>query len=399
MAETLEAVEILGLLRDGRPRTKTELAKLLGKARSTVSLRLADLQATGLVEELAAPAATRGRPSALYALATSGKLIGAAELASADCLVAITDLAGRVLAQESYAVDPADGPVPVLDRITATLATLLAGLGRSPGDLVGVGLGVPGPVDPATGQTLSPMILPGWDQFDIVGHIQAAFPGPVVVDNDVNVMAVGEWVTQYPDESDLILVKVNTGLGAGIVAGGRLIRGARGGGGDIGHIQVDAASDRLCRCGQTGCLEALASGAGIARTLSDQGVAATSAWDVVHLVRGGDATASRVVREAGRAIGAVLAALVCALNPKYVILGGEIAHVGEPLLAGIREVVYARSQPAATSDLQIVTAHNLELASIIGASRLVQNHLFGVPTAPVRYVEPTQDSAGPRPAQ
>jgi len=243
------------------------------------------------------------------------------------------------------------------------------------------------------------MILPGWDQFDIVGHIQAAFPGPVVVDNDVNVMAVGEWVTQYPDESDLILVKVNTGLGAGIVAGGRLIRGARGGGGDIGHIQVDAASDRLCRCGQTGCLEALASGAGIARTLSDQGVAATSAWDVVHLVRGGDATASRVVREAGRAIGAVLAALVCALNPKYVILGGEIAHVGEPLLAGIREVVYARSQPAATSDLQIVTAHNLELASIIGASRLVQNHLFGVPTAPVRYVEPTQDSAGPRPAQ
>lgn len=380
--------DILGLLRDGRPRTKSEIAELTGRVRSTVSLRLAELIASGLVVELGADGAGRGRPSARYALATQSRVIGAVEVGARHALVALTDLAGRVVAKTRLQLDVRHGPGPVLDRVVQELTDLLTSTGREHDAVVGVGIGVPGPVDPDRGTLSKPPLMPGWDGYDIATHLQATFPGPVVVDNDVNVFAVGEWVAAWPDENDLLAVKVATGIGAGVVAAGRLVKGAQGAGGDIGHVQVPEAAGRLCACGQLGCLEAWAAGPGIARTLTEAGHdGPQEAADVVALVHRGDPAAMQATRDAGRAIGSVLSVLVSALNPSVIVLGGELADAGEPLLAGVREVIYARVQPLASKVLRILVSSDPDANTITGAARLVQNHLFGLPERPVVYYD------------
>lgn len=378
MSEPTDAADVLAILRDGTPRTKTELAEATARARSTVSARLAELVEAGLVVQLDRTVSTKGRPSTLYALGTDRRVIAAVELGARHGIIALTDLAGAVLTHEYVALEIAAGPVTVLDDVTDRLTQQLEQLGRPAADVIGVGIALPGPVEHETGMPVSPPIMPGWDRFDVISYLRRSFDVPVVVDNDVNVMAIGEWAMVWPDERDLLMVKVATGIGAGVIADGHLVRGAQGAGGDIGHIQLDGTSDRLCRCGQVGCLEAVASGTGIAQTLREQGVEARDGRDVVALVRAGDMAATRAVREAGRAIGQVLAGCICVLNPALIVLGGEIVQVGEPLLAGVREVIYRRSQPLATKQLQVVAAQNIELAGAIGASRLVQDLVFGL---------------------
>lgn len=378
MAGVPQAMGVLAILRDGIPRTKSELAASTGQARSTVSARLEELLGSGLVVQLGETTPTKGRPSTLFALGTDARVVAAVELGAKHGLVAVTNLAGTMLSHAGLALDISDGPVIVLDLVMERLNGMLTSLGRPTSEVVGIGIGLPGPVEHETGLPISPPIMPGWDRFDVIGHIRKSFPVPVLVDNDVNVMAIGEWVSAWPEEEDLLMVKVATGVGAGVIAGGHLIRGTRGAGGDIGHIQVEAAGDRMCRCGQTGCLEAFASGRGLAQTLAAEGIDATDGSDVISLVRAGDLTATRAVREAGRAIGQVLAGCICVLNPALIVVGGEIAQAGEPLLAGIREIVYQRSQPLATKQLRIVPGENGTLASVIGASRLVQDLVLGL---------------------
>jgi glucokinase len=368
---------LLSVLRDGVARTRSELAASTGLARSTVSVRLARLVADGLVVELDRSASTRGRPSALYALGIERRLIGSIVLGVTHADVALTDLSGDVLSRRPSSLDIADGPLAVLDRVTSTLADLVTERGRSHDDVLGIGIGLPGPVEFATGRPISPPIMPGWDQFDIAGHLRRRFDVPVVADNDVNVMALGERTIGAVEDTDFVVVKVATGIGAGVVAGGTLVRGGDGAAGDIGHIRVDTGHDRPCRCGQVGCCETIASGVGIAATLRQMGIPAFSTADVVGLVRGGHLDAIRVVREAGRVIGAALVACICVLNPSRIIVGGELAEAGEPLLAGIREVIYQRSQPFASDRLQVAPTAHGELAGVIGASRLVQDLLFG----------------------
>lgn len=373
--------DVVSVLRDGLPRTKTELAKLTGHARSTISTRLAELVARGLVIQLEETTPTKGRPSAAYALDMQGRLIGAFDFGAHHGVFAVTDLAGKVLAHRAELLDIADGPVKVLALATGALEALVDGLGRSAADLVGIGIGLPGPVEHETGLPISPPIMPGWDRFDIKTYVRQTFDVPVVVDNDVNVMAIGEMIGSHADQEDILVVKVATGVGAGIIAGGHLVRGADGAAGDLGHVQVEAGQGRLCRCGQFGCCEAVASGAGVAQTLTQLGIPAAGAMDVVRLVRGGHLEATRVVREAGRIIGQVLAGCICLLNPAFIIIGGEMAQVGEPLLAGVREMVYQRSQPLATKHLRIVTATNDQFAGVVGASRLIQDLIFGMSEA------------------
>ncbi|GIG26567.1 sugar kinase [Cellulomonas denverensis] len=386
--DAMPSSDILSVLRDGRPRTKTEIAELTGRVRSTVSLRLAELIEDGLVTELPASGGLgRGRPSARFAMATQSRVIGAVELGARHALVAMTDLTGVVLRQERLRLDVRRGPVEVLDLIVRALGDQLDAIGRPAGSVVGIGLGVPGPVDPRTSTLTAPPLMPGWDSYDIAGHLRSTFPVPVIVDNDVNVMAVGEWVTRWPDEQDLLVVKVATGIGAGVIAAGRLVQGARGAGGDIGHIPVEAAGERPCGCAQVGCLETFASGRGIAMTLREQGVDVTEAVEVVALVHEGDPAAMRAARDAGGEIGRVLSVLVAGLNPAAIVLGGDVAEAGQPLLAGVREAIYARAQPIATNAVEIVISADPEGSTITGAARLVQNYLFGLPERPVVYYQ------------
>ena len=367
----------LQLLRDGRPRTRAELAHISGQARSTVAMRVDQLLSSGLVAPTGEAASTGGRPPATFAFNPSARVVVAVDLGATHARVAVTDLAATVLAEHLEVISIGDGPGPVLSRVTAVAAGLLERSNRSRHEVVGIGIGLPGPVDHDTGRPTNPPIMPGWDGADVTAQLrQHLGEVPVLVDNDVNIMALGEHATAFRDVDHLLFVKVATGIGAGIISDGSIRRGAHGAAGDLGHVQVPGGSDVVCRCGNTGCLEALASGRAIAAELTAAGIAASSSADVVALVRAGDLTATAAVREAGRALGGVLAACVSMLNPSVIVVGGAVAEAGEHLLAGTREVVYRRSLPLATQHLRILTSRTGGRAGIIGASTLAIEHVL-----------------------
>jgi predicted NBD/HSP70 family sugar kinase len=213
--------------------------------------------------------------------------------------------------------------------------------------------------------------MPGWDGFDVPGRLTAELGAPTLVDNDVNVMALGEHFAHWPGTAHLMLVKVATGIGSGIISDGELRRGAQGAAGDLGHVAVPGGGDVPCRCGNTGCLEAIASGAALAAALRARGHATATSRDVVALARGGSVEAVQLVRAAGRDIGEVLSTAVSLLNPSVIVIGGALAAAGEHLLAGVREVVYRRSLPLATQHLRIVPSRSGERAGVIGAAVMV----------------------------
>lgn len=370
------ASDVFQLLRDGTPRTRAELAQLTGLARSTVASRVDALMKLGLVAPYGGAVSTGGRPPSLFALNPGARVVAGADIGATHMLVALTDLSGAVLAEEQEAMSIAEGPEQVLAWLAGAVGRLLQRAGRTAGELAAIGIGLPGPVEHDTGRPRNPPIMPGWDRFDVPGWMRQHFDVPVLVDNDVNIMALGEQAAGWAGTADLMFVKVATGIGAGIISGNQLQRGAQGTAGDLGHVQVPRGADVLCRCGNTGCLEALAGGAALAAVLARKGRRASTSQDVVDLVRGGDVEAVQAVRQAGRDIGDVLATCVNLVNPSVIIVGGSLVQAGEHLLAGIREVVYRRSLPLATEHLRIVPSVTGGRAGILGASALAVAHVL-----------------------
>jgi predicted NBD/HSP70 family sugar kinase len=214
------------------------------------------------------------------------------------------------------------------------------------------------------------------------------------VDNDVNMMAIGEQRTYWGDTEHLLLVKVDTGIGCGLVAEREIRRGARGAAGDIGHVRIAGHDDVVCSCGNTGCLEAVAGGRALAGRLAAAGRRASGSRDVVRLVRGGDALAARLVRDAGRRLGEVLASCVNLFNPTAVVIGGALAEAHEPLLAGVREVTIRRSLPLATRNLRIVPSRLGARAGVVGAALLVSDHVLAPAAVETALDRAARDGAG-----
>ena len=239
----------------------------------------------------------------------------------------------------------------------------------------GIGLGVPGPVAFDRGEPTNPPIMPGWDGFSIPGWFARRYGTPVLVDNDVNIMALGEHWTHWRDRGHLLFIKVGTGIGCGIVVEGHIHRGAKGAAGDIGHIRL-AEHEVICRCGNVGCLEAVSGGAALARRLSEEGIEAHTSRDVARLVKAGDAAATRLVREAGRNLGDVLAGCVNFFNPEVIVIGGDVGQASQQLLAGVREVIFRRSLPLATEELRVVPSRLGDRAGVIGAAIMVIEHVL-----------------------
>lgn len=368
--------EIFQILRDGHARTKAELATLTGLARSTVALRIDALLAADLLRPAGEAASTGGRPPARVAFNPRAGVVIAVDLGATHATVAVADLAGIILDARTRTIDIADGPEKLLDTILADSTELLETPTATGLPLLGVGIGVPGPVEHSTGRPTNPPIMPGWDRFDVPGYVQRTFDVPVLVDNDVNILALGEQATSWPHVDDLIFVKVSTGIGAGIIAGGQLQRGAQGSAGDMGHVQVPTGAGSTREPGDERDLEALASGSALAIALRADGHEAQSASDVVDLVRAGNAAAIEATRQAGRDVGEVLATVVNLLNPSIIVLGGSIARAGEHLLAGVREVVYRRSIPLATQHLAIVQSQAGDRAAVLGAAIMVAREVL-----------------------
>ncbi|MFS8096908.1 ROK family transcriptional regulator [Lentzea alba] len=385
---------VLRLLMDGRPRTRAEIVTATGLARSTVRARLDLLVAAGLVSDSGTGESTGGRPAGRFGFNPGAQHVLAAELGATHATVAVSDLGCRLLAVSQIDLDVADGPSVILPLLVATWRSLLADLAGV--EIAGVGIGLPGPVEHSTGRPNNPPIMPGWDGFDVPAAIAAEFDVPVLVDNEVNLMALGEHTASHPDVAHMIVVKAATGIGGGLISNGVLHRGAAGAAGDLGHIRVPqrgSSLEALCRCGNTDCLEAVAAGPALAAKLRELGHPASSTADVVNLVRSGNLEAGRVVRQAGRDIGEVLAGCVSMFNPSLVVIGGLLAEAGEMLLAGVRESIYRRSLPLATENLRIVASGAGVTAGALGAAAMVVRHVLSPEVLDARLGEVAAGSA------
>ncbi|HYF74484.1 MAG TPA: ROK family transcriptional regulator [Nocardioides sp.] len=386
-AETPTQARLLAELRDEGPLSKAQLADRLQVSRTTIAAEVARLGELGLAQE-AGPAASRGgRRSTMVDLAEEIRFVGIA-IGATGMSVGVTDGRLAVLATRHHPCDVRQGPEVVLATALEQVRELLAEVGVT--RLAGAGVGVPGPVDFHRGVPVSPPIMPGWDGYPVRDAVSRELGCPVVLDNDVNILALGEQHAGVAKgASDFLFVKIGTGIGCGIVIGGELYRGVDGCAGDIGHIRVDEFGP-TCACGNTGCLEAFSGGAALARDataaaragrspvlaaiLEEKG--ALSAADVGVAVSRGDAQAVQLIRDSGRHIGQVLASLVSFFNPGLIVIGGRVTGLGHGLLAEIRGVTYRRSLSLATGSLPIVLSELGDEGGVIGAARLISDSVY-----------------------
>ncbi len=367
--------DLLNLIRTGRARTRGELGEVTGLARSTVAQRIDALIEAGLVVEVGGAPSTGGRPPSLLGFNAEAGVILAADLGATHSRIAVCNLLAESLVETTAEIDINKGPDEVLGWLLDTFDRLLDGIGRAQSEVRGVGIGVPGPVDYVRGMAVNPPIMAGWHMHPIKDGFVQRYDAPVLVDNDVNIMALGEYWVMEPKVDDFVFVKVGTGIGSGLILGGVLHRGANGAAGDIGHVRA-TSEDVVCRCGNNGCLEALAGGAALAARLRESGLDAMGGRDVVRLVERGNEDATRAVRQAGRLIGQVLASMVNLLNPSLIMIGGDLARAEQQLLAGIREIVYQRSTTLSTTDLTIGVSSLGNRAGVIGAAAMAIDHIL-----------------------
>ncbi|GII77232.1 sugar kinase [Sphaerisporangium rufum] len=371
--------EVLHLIRTGEAATRADIGRLTGLSRPAVALRVADLMDRGLVAEDTAGPSTGGRPPVRLAFNAAGGTVLVASLGASRTQIAVCDLSGAQLARTDLEIDVERGPGVVLPLIMDVWADLLGD--RPAAGVRGAGLGVPATVEFAAGRTESARVMASWTGVAIPPLVAARYPVPVFVDNDVNVIAMGEHRAAYAREvRDLLFVKVSTRIGAGVVAGGEVLRGALGAAGEIGHIPVRDGGGVLCRCGNVDCVDSVASGTAILRDLRAAGRQVATLADVVTLVRAGDAETMAVVRRAGRLLGEVVASAVNLLNPAVVVLGGDVAERFQPLVSGVREVVHRRSTALSTRSLRIERSRLGEDAGIIGCALMVTDHILAPDT-------------------
>ncbi|MBL7256201.1 ROK family transcriptional regulator [Paractinoplanes lichenicola] len=396
-------LRVLRLLRDEGPVSRAELGDRLELTRPRLLAEVERLVAAGLIAEAGMAASRGGRRSTLVELDPRLRF-AAVDLGASSIDIEVTN--GRLEPVATYreTADIRSGPRTILQRVNELLHKA-----RTDGAyerLDAVGIGVPGPVSFRDGVPVSPPIMPGWDRYPVRELLAREHGCPAVVDNDVNIMAIGErhgGVAHSVD--DFLFVKIGTGIGCGIHLGGTVYRGVDGCAGDIGHIQVDA-NGPVCSCGNTGCLEALFSGFALGRdaiaaarsgespALAERLAAALSlaesqsdddqsepvvtitARDVAEGAAEGDVTCIRLIREGGRRVGGVLATLVSFSNPSMIVIGGGLALLGHVLLAEIRSVVYRRSLPLATGNLPVVLSELGSRAGVTGAAVLASDTAF-----------------------
>jgi glucokinase-like ROK family protein len=378
---------ILRIIRDRGPLAASDIVRVTGLAKSTVSIHVERLLEAGLVRQEPRPGSKRSK----LKLAESAGFVVGVDVGQTHLAVALCNLEAEVLHQERAPLSLVrETPEAVLERVCQMIGELArrAGVGRE--RLLGIGVGLPGPVDYARGIPVSPPVMPGWDRFPVVSRLGGRFGCPVFVDNDVNVMALGEQnVGAAQEADDFLFVKIGTGIGAGLVARGRIYRGAKGAAGDIGHIGIDGDATP-CRCGNRGCLEAVAGGAGLSDLAERMARDGASAFLAQRAARGelldaaavalgataGDEACVRVLMDSGKKVGDVLAKLVNFFNPSLIVVGGRVALVGERYIASIREAVYRRSTPLATADLVVKKSALGEDAGVIGAAVLVLDEIL-----------------------
>jgi predicted NBD/HSP70 family sugar kinase len=372
--------ETLSLLRRKGGMTRSEIVAETGLSRSAVNLRIDALLEARLVTGSARETMVKGRPAEVFSFNNArGKLL-AADVGATKFRAGLCNMGGDVESEIERPSDVSDGPEVLLASIVECFESLLDETGTDAAEIVGIGMSLPAPVKRGSGMSVNPPIMPLWNRFDVPAWFGERFACPVFLEKDANAMAYGEARFSHPDADDVLLVKIGTGIGSGLIREGRLFRGADGAAGDLGHIPMTLPGDDegpLCKCGNRGCLEARAGGWAILRDLQETGAAVESQDDLIAALAAGDPTAVQLARRAGQVIGTAVATAVNLLNPRVVVLAGHlVAAGGDHLLPAIRERVYARSLPLATADLSIVASSLHPREGLVGLAHLVSDGIL-----------------------
>ncbi|WP_371618488.1 ROK family protein [Streptomyces sp. NBC_00454] len=367
LERVVRAVRLAGSL------TQAEIARTTGLSAATVSNIVRELKEAGTVEVTDTSAG--GRRARSVSLSGDAGIVIGVDFGHTHLRVAVGNLAHQVLAEESEPLDVDASWVEGFDRAEALVGRLIAGIGVGRDKVIGVGLGVPGPIDVESGTLGSTAILPGWAGINPRQELSQRLGVPVYVDNDANLGALGELVWgSGRGVKDLAYIKVASGVGAGLVINGQIYRGPGGTAGEIGHITLDE-SGPVCRCGNRGCLETFAAARYVLPLLQSSHGPELTMERVVELARGGDPGCRRVITDVGRHIGSGVASLCNLLNPSRVVLGGSLADAGELVLAPIRESVGRYAIPSAARQLSVLTGSLGGRAEVLGALALVLSEM------------------------
>jgi predicted NBD/HSP70 family sugar kinase len=376
VSPSASAGTLLQLFRSNRARTRNDVQSLTGLARSTVTYKIDSLLDAGYLVADGSIVDGRGRPSTRLRVNDQDATVLVADLGATHGRLAVATAAGDVMAETVIESSIATGPTAVLSAAQKRFDQLLKQSGRTRSSLRGIGMGVPGPVDWTSGRIARSISMPGWDDYPVRDDLAEHYGVPAVVDNDANLMGLGEQRRIYPDAHLILFVKVGTGIGASVILDGALLRGSDSAEGDIGHAKIIGVEETCRSCGARGCLAATASGQAMVRDLRRLGQQPSTTRDVVALARAGEPEAVRIVTAAGRALGDVLSTAVSLLNPDVVVIGGDIAHAHEHFLLGVRDTLLARSQPLATARLTIAPTVLGDRAGIAGATAMVADAIF-----------------------
>ena len=369
---TGSAGQVVALLRAHGPMTRGDLGSSIGLSRATVSSTVGQLIEQGWLDERAAPsaAAGRGRPPMQLALTQKAGVAIGVDLGRSHARVALATLGHEVLAERALELDESWPAARAVDAVVELVDAVIADAGVDRSAVVGVGLGLPAPLD-TTGHATSITIPPEWVRDDPAGALQTRLGVPVIVENDANLGALAEarWGAGRRF-STLFYVKASTGIGAGVVLDGHLFRGSGGTAGEIGHFTVDEHG-LVCRCGSRGCLEVRAGGPALVAQMAHRGETISSIADLVAAARDGDPAATRVLADAGEALGVALAAVLNLLNPDRVVLSGELGAAGELVLGSLRKRLGRHALASAVQGASVVQGQLGERAEALGAVLLV----------------------------
>jgi predicted NBD/HSP70 family sugar kinase len=355
---------VLVAVRDGTATSRSELCATTGLSRSTVTALVLDLVDAGELVEVTDDGVDRpGRPPRRLQLAPRSDLVVAVDLGHSHCRVGIVDAGGEVLAEQNDSLDVDAFPDHALECARQAIAALTTRVERT--RISGGAVGVPAPVDVRTGAVGPGNVLPRWIDRRPAEELHATTGIQFGVDNDANLGALAEATYGIArGVADLIYVKASTGIGAGLMLSGRVHHGVTGRAGEIGHVPVDP-SGTVCRCGNRGCLETVASLSQVMQALQSRHGDQLTHVEVIDLVNLADPGAIRVIEDAGRAIGRVLADVVNSLNPELLVLGGELAVAGEPFVSAVRQSIERYTQPGVARELRV------ELSALAGRSELI----------------------------
>jgi glucokinase-like ROK family protein len=378
---------VIDALRDRGRASRAEIARATGLSRSTVSSIVSDLIGSGLLIEQreatgVAHGEAGGRPPVLLSLDPSAGLAVGVDFGHTHLRVAVSDLSHEVLAESLRELDVDHSADEGLDAAAELVDKVLDEAGVDRKRVLGVGMGLPGPINRSTGAVGSSSILPGWVGVDAAAEMGRRLGLPVHVENDANLGALAEFVWgSGKGHSDVVYIKLSSGVGAGLLLGGRLHEGAGGTAGEIGHTPAQSGT-AICRCGSRGCLETVASARAIAEQLSASRGEPLSTQQLLELTAAGDPAAARLIAEAGREIGVALAGLVNLVNPDCVIIGGDLSAAGELMTAPVYESIRRYAIASAAEQVSVVPGVLGERAELLGALVLVLHARDGLLASP-----------------